>query len=86
MEDHQLIDNAFLEDINSLLSAGEVCIVQGICLCFQPPVPSLQCIFCHVGLNVELCHLVVQVPGIYNAQELDPLLTPLKEIFSSAQV
>ena len=42
LEDHQLIDAAFLELVNSLLSAGEI-------------------------------------PGLYNPEELEPLLAPLKE-------
>ncbi len=42
LEDHQLIDPAFLELINSLLSAGEI-------------------------------------PGLYNPEELEPLLSPIRE-------
>jgi dynein heavy chain 2 len=48
IEDHQIVDSAFLEDLNSLLSAGEV-------------------------------------PGLFgSAQEVDLMLTPLKEEFSQA--
>jgi dynein heavy chain 2 len=42
LEDHQFVENSFLELINSLLSAGEI-------------------------------------PGLYNPEELDPLLAPIRE-------
>ncbi len=42
LEDHQIVDQSFLEMINSLLSAGEI-------------------------------------PGLYNPEELEPLLAPIRE-------
>ncbi len=42
LEDHQIVDQSFLEMINSLLSAGEI-------------------------------------PGLYNPEELEPLLSPIRE-------
>jgi dynein heavy chain 2 len=45
LEDHQILHNSFLEDINSLLSGGEI-------------------------------------PGLYNSNELDSILAPLKEEYS----
>jgi dynein heavy chain 2 len=47
LEDHQFVDQQFLELVNSLLSAGEV-------------------------------------PGLYNHEELEPLLAPIKDQASEA--
>ncbi|XP_071001653.1 cytoplasmic dynein 2 heavy chain 1-like, partial [Oncorhynchus clarkii lewisi] len=84
LEDYQFVHPAFLEMVNSLLSSDEVlawglyCTDISVCnMCVVDEVLAWG-LYC---TEISVCYMCVvgEVPGLYSPEELEPLLSSLKD-------
>lgn len=83
LEDYQFVHPAFLEMVNSLLSSGGCQFHHGDC--FKEKIGSLgnkASVLCAATCFLCLHLSSGEVPGLYSPEELEPLLSPLKDAAS----
>lgn len=86
LEDYQFVHPAFLEMVNSLLSSGaySVCLLKTENFFQSALMLGNKAIFFFFCVGKQACvgSISGEVPGLYSPEELEPLLSPLKDAAS----